>query len=93
MDAFGGSVPELVNAAGCAVWSPRYQDLDRSQVERAHALDIEVIPWTANEPSVVENMIDLGVDGLISDYPDVVRSVMQRRGWALPASCGRVLAE
>jgi glycerophosphoryl diester phosphodiesterase len=67
IDAFAGSVPDLVAAAGCSIWSPHYADLDRSEVERAHAIHIEVIPWTVNEPNAIQSVMDLGVDGLISD--------------------------
>jgi glycerophosphoryl diester phosphodiesterase len=44
-----------------------------------------VIPWTVNQPEVMQRLIDWGVDGIITDYPDRLREVMARRGMALPA--------
>jgi glycerophosphoryl diester phosphodiesterase len=46
---------------------------------------IRVIPWTVNERAEMERLIDLGVDGLISDYPDRLRAVLADRGIPLPA--------
>lgn len=43
-----------------------------------------MIVWTVNEPGDIERMIDLGVDGIISDYPDRLRDIAARRGIALP---------
>ncbi len=79
-----GSVPEMVRAAGGAIWSPRMQDLDRDAIDAAHALGLRVIAWTVNDPAGMARMIDWGVDGLISDYPDRLREAMAARGLPLP---------
>lgn len=79
-----GSVPKMVKAAGGKIWSPYFGDLDGEQLAEAHALGLKVIVWTVNRPAQVESMLDLGVDGLISDRPDLAREVMRRRGLALP---------
>ena len=50
------------------------------------SLGLRVIPWTVNEPAPIASMLDLGVDGIISDRPDRVREEMRRRGMPLPAS-------
>jgi glycerophosphoryl diester phosphodiesterase len=81
-----GSVPKMVHAAGGKVWSSFHGDLDASQVKEAQALGIAVLAWTVNEPAQIEAMLDLGVDGIVSDRPDRVRSAMARRGMALPAA-------
>ena len=68
--AFGGSVPRMVEAAGCAVWSPYYRDLTAEAVAEAHALGLKVVVWTVNEADEMLALARLGVDGIITDYPD-----------------------
>lgn len=80
----GGSVPRLVKAAGAAVWSPFHGELDAAQVAEARALGLKVVPWTVNDADRMATLLDWGVDGLISDYPDRVRTAMAARGMALP---------
>ncbi len=79
-----GSVPRMVKAAGGRVWSPYFGDLDAAQLKEAQALGLKVIVWTVNAPAHIAAMMDLGVDGIISDYPDRVRAEMQTRGLVLP---------
>ena len=79
-----GSVPRLVQAAGCRIWSAHFADLDAPKVKEAQALGLQVLAWTVNDPAQIEKVLDLGVDGIISDRPDRVREAMQRRGLALP---------
>ncbi len=81
-----GSVPKLVQALGAKTWSPHALDLTAALVIEAHALGLSVVPWTVNDPLVMEKVMALGVDGLITDYPDRLRSVMQARGMAVPAA-------
>ena len=85
VDDYGGSVPRLAHAAGCAVWSPFHGDLNAADLATAHELDLRVIPWTANEPEEIDRALELGVDGLISDYPDRLRGALEARGRLLPA--------
>jgi glycerophosphoryl diester phosphodiesterase len=80
----GDSVPRMVKALGAAIWSPHQLDLNAQTLAQARALGLQVIPWTVNEPAQIERLLDLGVDGLISDYPDRVRRAMARRGLPLP---------
>jgi glycerophosphoryl diester phosphodiesterase len=84
IDDHGGSVPRLVAAANCGVWSPYYRDVTRKALAEAHALRLKVIPWTVNERADMERLIALGVDGIISDYPDRLRAVMADKGMPLP---------
>lgn len=76
--------PALVAAAGGRLWSPHFRDLSQATLKRARLLKLRVIPWTVNESADMERLIDWGVDGLITDYPDRLRTLMQRRGMALP---------
>jgi glycerophosphoryl diester phosphodiesterase len=79
-----GSQPKAVHAAGGRIWSPNHQEMDSASVVEARALDLQVIPWTVNEPAAIEWVLDLGLDGVITDFPDRVRAQMQRRGLPLP---------
>ncbi len=58
---------------------------DRAFVERAHSLGLAVIPWTINDEATMNAQIDAGADGIITDYPGLLRRVMADRGMALPA--------
>ncbi len=81
---FGNSVPRMVKAAGGAVWSPYHGEVTRENVKEAQALGLKVVVWTLNEPADMRRMLALGVDGIISDYPDRLRQVAGGAGIALP---------
>ena len=79
-----GSLPALVKAAGCGTWSMFWRNLTPKDLAAAHALGLKVLPWTVNERGDMRNLIDLGVDGIITDYPDRLREVMAEKKMALP---------
>ncbi|HET9403200.1 MAG TPA: glycerophosphodiester phosphodiesterase [Burkholderiales bacterium] len=81
---FGGSIPRMVKAAGGAVWSPYSGETTREQVREAQSLGLKVVVWTVNEPADMRRMIEMGVDGVISDRPDLLRKVAVEMGLALP---------
>ena len=81
----GGSQPQAVHAAGGRIWSPNYEELDTAALIEARGLGLKVVPWTVNEPGFIERFLDLGVDGIITDYPERVRAELARRGMPLPA--------
>jgi glycerophosphoryl diester phosphodiesterase len=74
-----GSVPRMVRAAGGAIWSPQFRDVDADKVKEAHALGLRVVVWTVNDPAQIANMVELGVDGIISDRPDLALAELKRR--------------
>ena len=80
-----GSVAKMVKAAGASVWSSFHGDLDAAQVKQAQALGLTVLAWTVNDAARIAEVMDFGVDGIVSDRPDRVRAEMQRRGLRLPA--------
>jgi glycerophosphoryl diester phosphodiesterase len=80
VDDLGGSVPALVKKAGCAIWSPNWRDIDVPRIKQAHELGMKVIAWTVNKPEDMAQVLTLPIDGLITDYPDRARSLMQERG-------------
>jgi len=53
------------------IYSPYYKQVDRGLIEKCHALGIKVIPWTVNTKGEIKVLKDLGVDGIISDYPNL----------------------
>jgi glycerophosphoryl diester phosphodiesterase len=57
---------------------------DEAMVSAAHARGLKVIPWTCDDPATVEALMDMGVDGIITNYPNRVRQIMADRGMRLP---------
>jgi glycerophosphoryl diester phosphodiesterase len=75
-----GSVPRMIKAAGGRIWSVHFADLDAAKLKEARELGLRVLTWTVNDPAVMERMLDLGVDGLITDRPDLAQRVLKARG-------------
>ena len=84
VDDHGGSLPRLVHAAGGAIWSPYHREVDAARIGEAHALGLEVIVWTVNDPAEVPRLVQLGVDGIITDYPDRIRAALTALGQPVP---------
>ncbi len=57
---------------------------DAAMVEAAHARGLKIVPWTCDDPATVEALMDAGVDGIITNYPNRVREIMAERGMRLP---------
>lgn len=79
----GGSVPRAAKTAGCSVWSPFWRNLDAAAVAEGKALGLRIVPWTVNLAADMAAVVDLGVDGLITDYPDRARALLEARGIAI----------
>lgn len=56
------------------IYSPYYLFVTKEMVETLHAKDIKIIPWTINDEEAMQKLIDLGVDGIITDYPDKINN-------------------
>ncbi len=54
--------------------------VDERFVHTAHALDLAVHVWTIDEPDEMDRLLELGVDGIMTDRPAVLRDVLVRRG-------------
>ncbi|CAL9659512.1 Glycerophosphodiester phosphodiesterase [Actinosynnema sp. ALI-1.44] len=95
---FGGSVVKAVKSFGATALSPVHGNpqngkvgdqnyvpfTTKALVDEAHAHGLKVVPWTINDPATMHKLIDDGVDGIITDYPDRLRDVMADRGFKLP---------
>jgi len=71
--------PEITNNLSFTpdVISPDFELLSPELIESYHQMGIKVIPWTVNEEADMQRLIDWGVDGIISDYPDRLLEVVK----------------
>jgi len=98
IDDYDGNPVAAIESFGADAWSPvqgrpqggtigdpTFQPYPtRSRVEDAHRRGMQVVPWTVNDRATMAYFMDLGVDGLITDRPDVLRDLMATRGRRLP---------
>ena len=78
-DKHGNSVPRAVKAAGGRIWAPNHAALTPALLAEARALGLVVIPWTVNDVPNINKLLDMGVDGIISDRPDLVQQERAKR--------------
>jgi glycerophosphoryl diester phosphodiesterase len=79
IDDFSGSTPQAVKAAGGRYWAPYYKHLTRTLLNEAHDLGIRVFVWTPDKRSEMIRLIEMGVDGIITNRPDILRSIVSER--------------
>ncbi|WP_307859292.1 alkaline phosphatase [Arthrobacter sunyaminii] len=84
IDDYDGSVARAAAAAGYDVLSPIATTVTAEMIRDAHRAGLPVIPWTVNTAEDMNDLIDAGVDGIITDYPTLLRAVMEERGMKLP---------
>jgi glycerophosphoryl diester phosphodiesterase len=53
------------------IYSPDYSLVNEELIKKCHAQNIKVIPWTVNDKKEIERLKQIGVNGLITDYPDL----------------------
>nr|CEL22647.1 Glycerophosphoryl diester phosphodiesterase [Kibdelosporangium sp. MJ126-NF4]CTQ89788.1 Glycerophosphoryl diester phosphodiesterase (EC 3.1.4.46) [Kibdelosporangium sp. MJ126-NF4] len=67
------------------VTDPDYKPyVTKDMVRHAHRNGVKVVPWTIDDTATMAKLIDDGVDGIITDYPDRLRELMKQRGFTLP---------
>jgi glycerophosphoryl diester phosphodiesterase len=71
---------ELARHAEASVYCPDFRFLDRAQVEQAHEAGVRVIPWTVNDPADWSTLLDWGIDGISTDFPDRLAALLRQRG-------------
>lgn len=78
------SLPTIIQQLGGKGWCPNYRDIDQEAVEQAHRLGLFVIAWTVDHEPDIQRMIDIGVDGIISNRVDIVRGILAANRYPLP---------
>ena len=76
IDDFSGSIPQAVQAAGGRNWAPYYKHLTLGLLNEAHGLGIQVFVWTPDKRSDMLRLMEMGVDGIITNRPDILKSVV-----------------
>ena len=98
IDDFGGDLVAAADSFGADALSPVHGNPQNGKVgdagytpyvtvamvEDAHRAGMRVIPWTVDDEATMQSLIDIGVDGLITDYPDQLRDLMADNGFTLP---------
>lgn len=85
------SIPQMVKDMGGTCWEPEDVELTKATLDEAHSLGLKVVVWTWPEHSgtvfnaaLVSKLIDWGVDGIITDDPGMLISMLAARNYALP---------
>jgi glycerophosphoryl diester phosphodiesterase len=98
IDDFGGDPLKAIKSFGATAFSPVHGTpengkvtdpgyrpyVTKAMVDQAHRMGLKVIPWTINDEPTMAKLMDDGVDGIITDYPDRLRALMKERGLRLP---------
>ena len=79
IDDFNGSIPRAVKAAGGKNWAPYYKYITSALLDEAHQLGLAVYVWTVDSRTDMERLIEMGVDGIITNRPDILKSVVGSR--------------
>jgi glycerophosphoryl diester phosphodiesterase len=98
IDDFAGNLVAAAASLGFDAISPAHGDpywagvedpayrafVTEAMVEQAHAAGMAVVPYTVDDRPTMQALLDMGVDGMITNYPDTLRSVLAERGLPLP---------
>jgi glycerophosphoryl diester phosphodiesterase len=84
VDDFAGDVAAAAAGRGYTALSPSHTIVTPALVQAARDADLRVIPYTVDDAGLMAGLIDLGVDGLITNRPDLAREVLTTRGLPLP---------
>ncbi|MCX5789879.1 MAG: glycerophosphodiester phosphodiesterase family protein [Elusimicrobia bacterium] len=88
---YGGSIPGMVKALGGYAWEPEDAELTKESLDEAHRLGLKVVVWswpeklgTTFDAKLVARLIEWGVDGIITDDPGRLTSMLAARGLRVP---------
>ncbi len=89
----GNSIPQMVKDMGGTCWEPEDVELTKETLDEAHRLGLKVVVWTWPEHSgttfdvaLVSKLIEWGVDGIITDDPGLLISMLAARDCSLPVT-------
>jgi glycerophosphoryl diester phosphodiesterase len=88
--ALGGDPALGALLVGANMVSPKYTLVTgKPYVDHAHSMGLKVIPWTVDDADAMREQIAYGVDGIITDYPTLLRGVLAELGMPLPPAYHR----
>lgn len=76
---YQGNPVKAAHAIGADIISPYYTEISKQDVDEAHFLGMKVVPWTVNNEKDMNMLLDMGVDGIISDKPWLLKQVLEKR--------------
>lgn len=76
---YQGDPVKAAHAIGADIISPYYTEISKQDVDEAHSLGMKVVPWTVNNEKDMNMLLDMGVDGIISDKPWLLKQVLEKR--------------
>ena len=77
IDDFNGSIPHAVKVSGGRYWAQYYKHLTYNELKTAHELGISVFVWTVDSKSEMQRLIEMGVDGIITNRPDIYHQIFK----------------
>ena len=78
IDDFNGSIPYAVKAAGGRYWAPYYKHITYNRLNEAHELGIRVFAWTPDTEQDMKRLVQMDVDGIITNRPDIFNAVLRK---------------
>ena len=72
-------LPKIIKELGGSAWHPYYKDINKKAVKDAHDNNLPVNVWTVNDEDDMLNMIEYGVDGIMTDYPLRLKNLCEKR--------------
>ncbi|MCW2846329.1 MAG: hypothetical protein JWR90_303 [Marmoricola sp.] len=84
IDDFSDSVPSAVSFLGFDAISPSHTILTPAMVAEAHEAELRVLPYTVDNEPMMRHLVSIGVDGLITNRPDLLREVLASMDQPLP---------
>lgn len=81
---YDGDPVKAAHVIGADVFSPHFSEVTPEVVRESHTLGMRLVPFTVNDPAQMRSLIEMGVDGLITDRPSTLRDVMSDLGMPLP---------